>query len=342
METSDIINDSFKYPLSDFKKFLTLGIPYLIIGIFTLILTYESTGLTTLSDVSEEAMLSSPIFSTFLITALVFFIVLIVCTIIMNGIGISVIRETIKASDMLPNIELKTNIIDGIKSLIVSLVYILVPLIIFFIIFGLIAAALGENSGIILFLLIILFFIAMIIIGILLTVAICRLAETNSIGEALNFSNILDIAKKIGLLKIFATLLICNILLGVISLVGSFIGIIPVIGIIIVTYLLYTYTILVTYRAYGLLYRDKDGEVYSQKSFQQPYTPIENNQVENVNNQMNNYNPDNDENLDFQNTNVENNNQVNENPENLMKKCSTCGYSNPDYVKICVNCGNEL
>ena len=328
MEISDIIGDSFKYPLSDFKKFLILGIPYLIIGLFTLLFAFESINMASLANATEEMILASPIFSTFMITFLLFLIVSFICLIVMNGIGISVIKETIKPSNLLPNIELKTNILDGIKSIIISLIYIGVPTIIFFILFGIVGVALGENSGILILLLMLLYFIAIIIIGILLTIAICRLAETNSISEALNISNIIEIGKKIGFIKIFATLLICNVLLGILSVVGIFISMIPLIGTIIVMYLLYSYTILVTYRAYGLLYQEKNGETFTQNTFQQPYTPIENNQDQKVNNT---------ENIDTQN-----NNQTNESSETLTKKCSNCGYSNPSYAKICVNCGNEL
>ncbi|MDO5826596.1 MAG: hypothetical protein Q4Q22_09450, partial [Methanosphaera sp.] len=105
---------------------------------------------------------------------------------------------------------------------------------------------------------------------------------------------------------------------------------------------LYSYTVLVTFRASGLLYRDKYEKAYSQNAFQQPYTPIGTGQVQNVDNQTDNYNPNNEENLDFQNNDIDIVNQTNENPEDLLKKCSNCGYSNPGYAKICVNCGNEL
>ena len=344
MEISDIVEDSLKYPISDFKKFLILGIPYLIIGLFALLFLYEAAGLSTLSDVSQEALLSSPLFSTFMVTFLLFIVVVIVCTIIMSGIGLSVIKETIKPSNMLPNIEFKTNILDGIKSLIVSLVYIIIPSFIFIILMAIVGAALGEDSGVIILILMLIFLIAMIIIGLLLTVAICRLAETNSIGEALNVGNIIEIGKKIGFVKIFATLLICNVILGIISLVGSLVNMIPVIGTILVIYLLYTYIMLVTYRAYGLLYREKYGNMYAQNAFQPPYNQIENNPAPKINNEMNDYkaiDTDN-ENIDFQNMDTQYDNQTNESSEPIMIKCSKCGYSNPDYVKICVNCGNEL
>ena len=338
MEISDIVEDSLKYPLSDLKKFLIIGIPYLIIGILALILVYESIGITTLSDVSQEALLSSPLFSTFILTTLLFMIVTFICTIIMSGIGMSIIKETIKPSDLLPNINLKVNIIDGIKSWIVSIVYIIIPTIIFLILFGIVMATLGEDSGILLLLLMLLFIIAIIIIGLLLTVAVCRLAETDSISEALNFSNIIEIGKKIGFVKIFLTLLICNVILGVISLLASLLNIIPIIGTLIVTYLLYTYIVIVTYRAYGLLYREKNEANVSQNAFQPPYTPIDDKQTQEINENKTADNVPANENLennDFQENETEDN-------ENTIKKCSKCGHLNPNYGTFCINCGNEI
>ena len=36
------------------------------------------------------------------------------------------------------------------------------------------------------------------------------------------------------------------------------------------------------------------------------------------------------------------NTDKNQNVENFAKKCDKCGYKNPEYVKICINCGKEL
>ncbi len=344
MEISDIIENSLKYPLSDFKKFLILGIPNLVIAIFATLFILQMAGLSSLTDVSSEAMLSSPLFSTFIVTTLLFMLIAIICSIMMSGIGLSVIRQTIQPSDLLPDIQPLKNFVDGIKSFIVSFLYVIIPVIVFIIVVSTVISVFGENSGFIILIIFLLFFIAMIFIGLLLTVALCRLAETNSISAAIDITSIYEIGKQIGLLKIFGVIIVCNVILGILSMLGSFISIIPILGTILVMYLLYTYIELVSYRAYALLYRDRN-LTSSQMAFQQPYTPIEDGQNQQLNNEVKDFkSSDNTESIDFQQDINQNNENVpvNEDTGVKLQKCSKCGYSNPDYVNICVNCGNEL
>lgn len=344
MDIGDIMENSFKYPLSDFKKFLILGIPYLVIAIFASLFILQVAGLSSLADVSEDALLSSPLLSTFLVTTLLFIVVAVICSIIMSGIGISVIRETIKPSDMIPDLEPVNNFVDGIQSLIISIVYMIIPVLAFVIIVSVIASLFGDNAGWIVLILFLLFFIAIIFIGLLLSVAICRFAETGSITQALDVTKVYEIGKEIGYGKIFGVILLINIIFAVISMIGNFISMIPIIGTIIVIYFLYTYIELVTYRAYGLLYRDRT-QANTQNAFQQPYTPIADNQNQQPVTENNDFKSiENTENLDFQTDNSQNteNEESNEATEAVLKKCTKCGYSNPDYVNICVNCGNEL
>ena len=343
MDISDIIEDSFKYPLADFKKFLILGIPNLVIAIFAVLFIVQGVGLSSVANVSEEALLSSPLFSTFIVTFLLFILVVLICSIMMSGIGLSVIRQTIQPSDIMPDIQPVKNFTDGIKGFIVSFIYMIIPVLVYIILLSAVMALLGDNGAILVFVLLLLFIIAIIAVGLLLIVALCRLAETNSISQALSITDIYETAKQIGILKIFGVIVICNVLLSLISLVGTFINLIPIIGTIIVLYILYTYIELVSYRAYGLLYRENN-PVQSQMAFQQPYTPIENPQNQQINNETQDFKSieDNTENLDFERVNNEGNVSSDENGEAQLKKCSKCGYSNHDYVNICVNCGNEL
>ena len=106
MDLSEIISDAFKYPFSDYKKFLMLGLPYIAIGIITLILGLQVAGT---SEITNSTMNSSAMESTFIISLLLFYIVAIVAQLIMSGIGISVTRETINLSNNLPEIDLKNN-----------------------------------------------------------------------------------------------------------------------------------------------------------------------------------------------------------------------------------------
>ncbi len=341
MDISEIIEDSFKYPVDDFKKFLILGIPNLVIAIFAALFVLQGVGLSSLGDVSEKTLMSSPLFSTFIVTFLLFILVAIICSIMMSGIGLSVIRQTIQPSDVMPDIQPVKNFIDGIKSFIVSFIYVIVPVLVYVIVVSSVGSLLGDNGAFLVFIVFILFLIAMVFIGIILTVALSRLAETNSISKALDVTGVYETAKQIGLLKIFGVIVICNVLLGVLSLVGVFISIIPILGTIIVMYLLYTYAQLVTYRAYGLLYRERN-PTQAQNAFQEPYTPIGNAQNQQISNESQDFKPDenNTEGMDFERVNQNDNSD--DNTEAPLKKCTNCGYSNPDYVSICVNCGKEL
>ena len=103
-----------------------------------------------------------------------------------------------------------------------------------------------------------------------------------------------------------------------------------------------------TSRAYGLTYKDINEENYN--PFQQgPVNPnkqidtyeesLENNETDNLKLEQTqstiDFEPEKD---DVQELETEDKDE----DITLIKKCSKCGYSNPEYAKICVNCGNEL
>lgn len=336
MELNEVISDAFKYPLSDYKKFFILGIPNLILSIVIVVLGLQIDGLD--SFTSTDSLLSSPLFTTFLATFLVFLLVAIISQIFMCGIGISVIRNTHKFSHELPDLEPGKNLLDGIKYIVVSIVYGIVIGIISLIIFFILSAILGDSSASFLLSIIILFVI-LVITSILLIISFNKLAETNSISEALNISNVYNIAKDIGLLKIFGTFFICNIITGILISIGEVIDLIPIIGSIIFYYVILTYTQLVEFRVYGLIYNNHNQNSNTYQKPSMDFTP--NNTIEDyTENQVNDFQPA---------TNVvendvagEVNTEIPETNATGITKCRKCGYSNPDFVNICVNCGNDL
>ena len=347
MDLSEIISDAFKYPFSDYKKFLMLGLPYLAIGIITLILGLQVAGT---SEITNSTMNSSAMESTFIISLLLFYIVAIVAQLIMSGIGISVTRETINLSNNLPEIDLKNNIVDGLKSFVVTLIYIGIPILIFTIVLAVLLVS--EAPDILIGIIVIVLFVAMVFLLILEFVALGRLAETGSIGKSLNLSYIFEMSKTIGLGKIFITNLICIILLAIIGIVGSLLEIIPVVGFVLVMYIVYTYNILVTSRVCGLLYRERNGVSNYNNMYQQPannvdYNEQQYNQTPEVvqNSPVGDFNSANNSPYDFHpdnNNEANNSSTVEEDISEEMKICSKCGYTNPDFVNICVNCGNKL
>ena len=329
LEISNIIQNSFKYPFSDIKKFLILGIPNLIMAILSIILGIQALSISDFT--STESLLSSPLFTTLLVTTFIYLIVALIVVLLMNGIGLAVIRETINYSNELPEIKIGKNILDGIKSIIITAIYFLVPTVIFFILL-LIVGSLVEDSSAILLLLMIIYYIAIIIVSLFSVVALGRLAETNSMGEALKFLNIFDIAKSIGLLKIFGTVIIAGIIISIIAIVSALLEIIPIIGVIVSQYIIFTFIILFNCRLEGLLYRDRKVEPNSVDNFQQPVNAIGSQDANQV--------------TDFQplseHDNGGNDFSVTSEDTSSVKKCSQCGYSNPDFVNICINCGSEL
>ncbi|OPY36897.1 MAG: hypothetical protein A4E35_01736 [Methanoregula sp. PtaU1.Bin051] len=127
-----------------------------------------------------------------------------------------------------------TLIIDGIKYLIVSLIWAIPCLIIFFFGLGSLAAAIisasnpivaANNPGAILafaggaMVFFVLFVIVAIITGLLATIGIVRFARTRSMGEAFNFGEILGTIGKIGWISYIIALIIIGIIIGIIEFI---------------------------------------------------------------------------------------------------------------------------
>lgn len=118
-----------------------------------------------------------------------------------------------------------TLIIDGIKYLIISLIWAIPCLVIFFVMLGAAitsyvtnpAAIVGIMGGMLVGFL--LFFIVAFITGLLATIGIIRFARTGSMGEAFNFGAILETIGKIGWLNYIIALIIIGIIIGIIEFI---------------------------------------------------------------------------------------------------------------------------
>jgi len=131
-----------------------------------------------------------------------------------------------------------TLFIDGIKLLIISLIWAIPCLILFFFFFGSMiggllmdgnpSAMVAAFTGAIVYLL--LFLVVAIITGLLSIIGAVRFARTGSIGEAFNFGAILDTIGKIGWGSYIIALIVLIIVQIVIGIVLSIIAMIPVLG----------------------------------------------------------------------------------------------------------------
>lgn len=232
---SDIFSDALKYPFSDITKFLIVGVIALLAGF---------------SSVVNNFQINNTAVSLFAaIVALVF-------ALILSGYGVSVIRRGIQHSDEIPDVDLKENLITGIKALIIQIIYFLIPLVITFILMlitgtigaGLDHVAAGLGIGAVIA---VIFFIAFAIFE---TVAIARFAKTDEIGEALNLGEVIEDVKKIGILQILAFVIIAFFIIFLAFIIAGIIGVIPYIGIVIGTLLAGGFVVLFYNKALGLLY----------------------------------------------------------------------------------------
>lgn len=264
MEFGEIFTNALKYPFSEYEKLLILGVVLLVSSVPAILAMfgfYNST------------------FST------VWSIISIIIGILTLGYGLSVKRESISLNDEIPAFDWVNNIVDGIKSFIVTFVYYIVPTVIVFFL-GFISlgsaistlpkssltainnattataalnaippetwAALGSGFSIVAVVAIILF----IIFGLFETVAICRLAKYGTFGEAFAFGQIVDDIKQIGVLRLIAFFIVLACISALIGLVIGLITLIPFVGIIVACLVGQSFVLLFTNRAIGLLYSD--------------------------------------------------------------------------------------
>ena len=235
MSLSEIFSDAIKYPISDITNFAIVGVIAVLAGI-------SSIG-NAFTDSSVASLLLS-------IIGLIFALVL-------GGYAVDVIKKGIENSSEFPNLDLKRNIINGIKSLIIGIVYFIIPFIIVALLAVITGVGLGVDHilasfGIVTIIAIIVFFI----FAIFEMIALARFADTDDLGAALSFGEVFEDVKRIGIGKIIGFLVIAFVIAVIVYIIAGLFGFIPVVGIIITTFLAGAFLTLFYYRALGLLYAD--------------------------------------------------------------------------------------
>ncbi len=246
MNLTEIFKESFSFSIQNWKKLVIIGILLLIPGI-----------LDDLCQMNNNVIL-------FVIAA----ILAIIFSFIVEGYTLSVIGDTIKGSDLIPDIAFKTNFIDGLKVFVVGIVYGIFLVIIFAIILAITGslkllpalfatqpvatanmtaaatpavntvAATLPTAGPLAFVGLILIAIIAIVAMFFMVISTCRLAKTGSIKDALSWSGITGDIKAIGAGRLVAWYILLVIIVLVISfivgIIAGLIALIPVVGIIII------------------------------------------------------------------------------------------------------------
>ena len=167
--------------------------------------------------------------------------------ILVIGYMLDVIKIAINREDAAPEIDPQRQIINGLKLIALAIIYMIIPVIVM-VILSLVNETLGLIVGMIL----------LIIFAILLVIAQCRLAKTESLGEALNIGEVINDLKEIGIVKFIAILIIISIIAYVLSAIATGIGNFSEIIGAILSGIVTIYTTFLQSRAYGLLYSDAE------------------------------------------------------------------------------------
>ena len=231
MDLNDLIMDSIVYPSKNVKALCIYMLLSLIIGIVTV-----ATGLT---NTSKMAGLD-------VIVAFVGVIVLLALIFLVEGYVLDIVKFGIERRNDAPEIDFVRQATNGVKIFIISFVYMIIPTIIL---------VLSGNNIVGIIISLILF----IVFGLFLSIAQCRLAESEEIADALNFKGVYDDIMAIGLTKVVLTIIVIAIITGCISAFVS--GIFGILGNELLTAIVVSivdiYLLFFSNRAVGLLYSDR-------------------------------------------------------------------------------------
>lgn len=198
LKIGSVLSDSLKYPFTDIKRLVILGIILFFGDIYSIFNSY----------------VNSSVISIIMVIGFLFII-------LSYGYGIRIIRTTLDGADHLPPFtEILKIFKDGIKVFVVLFVY-YVPFIVVMVL-SFIALTLDNNNlNPQLFLLLLLFTLCYnIIVLSLVLLAYANMAKGDKLGDAFKIRNIINIITRIGL----GSYIIWYITVGIISLFLIFVG----------------------------------------------------------------------------------------------------------------------
>ena len=237
MSLGEIFSDAVKYPFSDLTNFLIVGVLALLASLSSVVASF---------GVENTAVLG------------IASIIGLIFALILSGYSVDVVKKGIESSNDFPIIDLKDQLIKGVKAIIIGIVYMIIPIIIAIVlmtVFGVIGAGIDHAVASLGFASIIVFII-FILFAIFEMIALARFANTGEMIEALNIGAVFEDVKRIGILKIIAFVFVLIIIAIIASLIMSLFAYIPYIGVIIVTLLVGAFMTLFSNKALGLLYAD--------------------------------------------------------------------------------------
>lgn len=248
LDIGDIVKNSLGYPLSNMKNFLILGVLILLGELYSLLLSMGVKNI--------------------LLGLLI--ILAIIIAILRGGYNLRILNSSINGSDVLPDFgNWKSMFIDGIKLIIVIIVY-FIPLILILMVFGMFigyymfSAGLGEVSfaKIILMTILIIAGLYYLLVYPIILMGIASMAHNeNNMSFAFKFSEIRTKISKLGLGSYIGWFLVTVVVYAAILIIGivlkSVFGIAHVkfIGTIISAFTVGPFAAIFLFRSASLMYR---------------------------------------------------------------------------------------
>ena len=235
MDVGEIISNALKYPFNNIKALVV----YIILGIIAGIAGGASIlGMVASMNVNNVAAAFG--------SAGVGAVVLIILGLIIEGYTLDIIKLGIERRDDSPSIDIIRQIFNAIKIIIVNVVYYIIPVIIVFVL------ALFLRDWI----LYVISFILFLVFSFAQIMAKCRLAKTESLGNALAVGESIGDISRVGIGKLLATIIIVAIVFFVIYFIcGAIAKLNATVGAVLLG-ILGVYLVFFYNRAIGLLYSD--------------------------------------------------------------------------------------
>lgn len=201
MELGEIIKDAVTYPTSNLKALLVYLLLGLLVGIIEVL-----TGITGIATLDIN-------FGAGIVLGIIGIVLIICILLLMLGFSTDVIKLGINRSSDAPEIDLARQISNGIKYIVVSIVYMVIPILIIVVLGYMFQYQIVIVLGV----------IVAVIFAFALTMAICRLAKTEDLLDAVNVEQSIADLRAIGVGKVVITMIVATIVGMIIVMALSFV-----------------------------------------------------------------------------------------------------------------------
>jgi hypothetical protein len=205
VKIGEMVSDAIRYPFTDWKKILILGILVLISNVYSIISSFD---ITSLSKTNLPLLL---------ILIIVLFIPAVISALLSSGYTLRMIKSSVAGISELPEFDALVDMfIDGLKLAVTTLIYI-IPYIL--IIIGITVLAVVFKSGFLALAGIVIAFVYLLIVLPILAMALANMAYHDEFGAAFRFSEIFDKIRRITWGNFIVWYLVMILVLGILYLV---------------------------------------------------------------------------------------------------------------------------